>query len=109
MRRPEAVESRNGHGRQVSFIIAPNTEKSEPVEWMKKRVDSPHGKQVYAERLAVVEPVFGNIRSNKGLDRFSLRGEEKVNGQWHLFSLVHNIEKIHRNADESVMAAGSVR
>ncbi len=106
MRRPEAVESRNGHGRQVSFIITPNTEKSEPVEWMKKRVDSPHGKQVYAQRLAVVEPVFGIIRANKGLDRFSMRGKEKVNGQWHLFSLVHNIEKIHRNVDESRIAAG---
>jgi transposase len=99
MRRPEAADSRTGHGRQVSFIVTPNAGKSEPVEWMKKRVDSVQGKQVYAERLAVVEPVFGNIRSNKGLDRFSLRGKEKVNGQWQLFSLVHNIEKINHYGD----------
>lgn len=109
MRRPEAAESRNGHGRQVSFIVTPNTEKYEPVEWMKKRIDSPQGKQIYAERLAVVEPVFGNIRSNKGLDRFSLRGKEKVNGQWHLFSLVHNIEKINHYSNVSEMAANSQR
>ena len=80
MRKPEAANTRLGHGRQVSFIITPSTQKSEPVEWMKKRVDSIQGKQVYAERLAVVEPVFGNIRSNKQLDRFSLRGKDKVNG-----------------------------
>jgi transposase len=94
MRKPEAADTRQGHGRQVSFIISPRTQQSEPVEWMKKRVDSTKGKHIYAERLAVVEPVFGNIRSNKGLDRFSLRGKKKVNGQWHLFSLVHNIEKM---------------
>jgi hypothetical protein len=40
-----------------------------------------------------VEPVFGNLK-NKGLDRFTLRRKKKVNTQWQLFSLVHNIEKI---------------
>ena len=101
MRRPEAADTRLGHGRQVSFIITPRTQHSKPIEWMKQRVDSIQGKQIYAERLAVVEPVFGNIRSNKGLDRFSLRGKEKVNGQWHLFSLVHNIEKMSHYANRA--------
>jgi len=41
-----------------------------------------------------VEPVFGNIRVNKELDRFTLRGQVKVNTQWMLYCLVHNIEKI---------------
>ncbi|MGK0283590.1 MAG: hypothetical protein ACI82O_003137 [Patiriisocius sp.] len=107
MRRPEAADTRLGHGRQVSFIITHRTQKSEPVEWMKQRVDSSQGKQIYAERLAVVEPVFGNIRANKGLDRFSLRGTEKVNGQWHLFSLAHNIEKISHWTTMSEMSLKS--
>jgi hypothetical protein len=38
--------------------------------------------------------VFGNIRHNKGLDRFTLRGRGKVDTQWKLFALVHNIEKL---------------
>nr|WP_228706175.1 MULTISPECIES: transposase [unclassified Marinobacter] len=42
----------------------------------------------------VVGPVFGNIDSNKGLDRFSLRSKKKVQGQWQLYCLVHNIEKL---------------
>jgi transposase len=46
------------------------------------------------ELFAVVEPVFGNITSNKGLKRFSLRGKSKVNTQWKLFCLIQNIEKL---------------
>jgi len=38
--------------------------------------------------------VFANIRSNKRLDRFTLRGKIKVNIQWLMFCLVHNMEKI---------------
>jgi IS5 family transposase len=61
---------------------------------MKQRIDSPAGRIRYGERFATVEPVFGNIRYNKGLDRFTLRGKTKVDAQWKLFCLVHNIEKL---------------
>lgn len=44
--------------------------------------------------MSVVEPVFGNIGTNKRLNRFSLRGPKKVQGQWRLYCLVHNIEKL---------------
>ena len=94
MRRPESADTRTGHGRQVSFMVKSRASESVSVQWMRHRVDSVKGKEIYAERLAVVEPVFGNIRSNKRLDRFSLRSKEKVNGQWQLYCLVHNIEKM---------------
>jgi hypothetical protein len=61
---------------------------------MKQRIDSPAGRVRYGERFAAVEPVFGNLRYNKGLDRFTLRGRKKVDAQWKLFCLVHNIEKL---------------
>ena len=38
--------------------------------------------------------MFGNARYNKRLDRFTLRGRTKVNSQWLLFCLVHNIEEL---------------
>lgn len=63
---------------------------------MKHRVDNPLGKTIYAHRMSVVEPVFGNIGTNKRLNRFSLRGKTKVQGQWQLFCLVHNVEKLAR-------------
>ena len=61
---------------------------------MRARIDSPTGREAYGQRFATVEPVFGNVRANKRLDRFTLRGRTKVNGQWTLYCLVHNIEKL---------------
>ena len=83
--------------RQVSYFKgraadAPETATTK----MKRRIDSPHGRHVYSQRLGIVEPVFGNIRSTMGLNRFSLRGREKVNNQWQLFTLLHNMGKLHR-------------
>jgi transposase len=95
MRNPSSPDTREGHGRQVSFTV--NTHKT-ATSWMQKRVDSLFGKQVYGHRMSVVEPVFGNIGTNKGLNRFSLRGKEKVQGQWRLYSMVHNIEKLMKHS-----------
>jgi len=61
---------------------------------MVEKIDTEQGRRIYPQRLAIVEPVFANIRANKRLDRFTLRGKIKVNIQWLMFCLVHNIEKI---------------
>ena len=61
---------------------------------MKHRIDSDYGRQIYSHRMSVVEPVFGNLSTNKKLNRFSLRGKAKVQGQWQLYFLVRNIEKL---------------
>jgi len=58
------------------------------------KIDTPEARTIYDRRLAIVEPVFANIRTQKRLDRFTLRGKAKVNVQWVLYCLVHNIEKI---------------
>src|SRR5450759_565854 len=81
--------------RQVAFFRgrvepAPETHTAR----MKTQIDSPSGRAHYAQRFAAVEPVFANVRYNKGLDRFTLRGRTKVDGQWKLFCLVHTIEKL---------------
>ena len=61
---------------------------------MKRKIDTKDGRRIYSKRLGIVEPVFGNIRACKRMDRFTLRGQIKVNIQWMLYCLVHNIEKI---------------
>ncbi|WP_416053944.1 transposase [Marinibactrum halimedae] len=38
--------------------------------------------------------MFANIGTYKRISKFSLRGKTKVNGQWQLFCLVHNIEQL---------------
>lgn len=61
---------------------------------MIEKIDTEKGKEKYERRLAIVEPVFANIRTQKRLDRFTLRGKSKVDIQWKLYCIIHNIEKI---------------
>jgi transposase len=61
---------------------------------MQQKVDSEKGRKIYPQRMAIVEPVFANIRIQKRMDRFTLRGKIKVDIQWMLYCMVHNIEKI---------------
>lgn len=63
---------------------------------MKEKIDSEQGRAIYSKRIGTVEPVFGNIRHTLKLNRFTMRGKRKVNTQWKLFSIVHNLLKIHR-------------
>jgi len=94
MTNPESANHRKGNGRQVSFILEKTSRAPNYTDWMKRRVDSDKGKLIYSHRMSVVEPVFGNIGANKRLNRFSLRGKKKVQGQWQLYCLIHNIEKL---------------
>lgn len=90
LRTPQKTQAR-----QVMFFrgrVGTGTES--PSERMKRAIDSERGRQLYGGRFATVEPVFGNLRHNKRLNRFTLRGQKKVDGQWKLFCLVHNIEKL---------------
>ena len=61
---------------------------------MRQKIDTPAARRIYARRLAIVEPVFANLRGNKRLDRFTYRGLAKVSVQWLLYCLVHNLEKV---------------
>ncbi len=62
------------------------------------KIDTKEAREIYSRRLGIVEPVFGNTRTQKRLDRFTLRGKKKVNIQWMLYCMVHNIEKISNYA-----------
>ncbi len=61
---------------------------------MSEKIDTERGRKFYPRRMAIVEPVFANIRTQKRLDQFTLRGKLKVNIQWLLYCIVHNMEKI---------------
>lgn len=89
LRTPEKTQAR-----QVMFFRGRADQTLSASDRMKQAIDSERGRQLYGGRFATVEPVFGNIRHNKRLNRFTLRGQKKVDGQWKLFCLVHNIEKL---------------
>jgi transposase len=63
---------------------------------MIEKFDTAVGRFLYSRRIGVVEPVFANVTHALGLKWFSLRGKVKVNIQWKLFTIVHNIWKILR-------------
>ncbi len=80
--------------RQVVFFTGVVHKVESHTQRMKQKIDSEDGRRRYGERFATVEPVFGNIRHNKRLNRFTLRGKAKVDTQWKLYCMVHNIEKL---------------
>ncbi len=84
-------------GRQVTFLLEGESDPSF-LDLMKHRIDSESGRRDYARRMWTIEPVFGNITSNKRLHRMSLRGKTKVTGQWLMYCMIHNIEKLWRYA-----------
>lgn len=90
LRNPETTKTR-----QVAFFQGKAKHLPESyTDQMKRRIDSDEGRRLYGRRIATVEPVFANLRHHKKLDRFTLRGQAKVDTQWKLYCLVHNIEKL---------------
>ena len=85
------------HGRQVAFSYDIQDVFISYTQRMKKKIDSSSGRRQYSKRLGTIEPVFGNITTNKGMNRFTLRGQEKVNAQGQIYCLVHNIEKLRHS------------
>ncbi len=66
------------------------------VERMQRKLQTQVGRRIYAMRKAIVEPVFGQIKQVRGFRQFLLRGLEKVQMEWALVCLTHNILKLHR-------------
>jgi hypothetical protein len=76
-----------------NLLIRKSNEQGSLTREMRDKLAMPEYKEKYAYRIQIIEPVFANIAYCKGLDRFTLRGNEKVNGQWQLYCIVHNLWK----------------
>ena len=70
------------------------------VERMKRKLQTKAGRTIYAARKTIVEPVFGQIKQARGFRQFLLRGLRKVQGEWALVCLTHNILKLYRLCNE---------
>jgi transposase len=90
--RARCLRAPGGKRRYLSVPIG--VESTNLSQRMAAKVDTELGRTIYPQRIAIAEPVFANIRTHKRLDRFTLRGKVKVNIQWVLYCMVHNIEKI---------------
>ncbi len=63
---------------------------------MDRKIRSKAGQAIYALRKIIAEPVFGQIKGARGLDRFLLRGTENTFGELNLIAITHNLLKLHR-------------
>ena len=88
--------SRQEHGKRPRPSRGPAPRDLDARGRMDRKLRSKAGQAIYALRKTIVEPVFGQIKGARGLDRFLLRGLEKVNGEWALMAITHNIGKLHR-------------
>ncbi len=63
---------------------------------MIQKIDRSDVRDLYSRRMGIIEPVFANITFHKKMNRFTLRTKAKVNVQWLLYCMVHNIGKISK-------------
>jgi hypothetical protein len=69
---------------------------------MRHKLATAEGRALYKMRKAIVEPVFGQIKSVRGLCRFALRGLANASAEWKLIALTHNLLKLFRRAPQSI-------
>jgi transposase len=91
-----ATERQKHHGPAAAPTVAPLPAGATAQEKMRAKLRTARGRAVYGLRKGVVEPVFGQIKGARGFRRFSLRGLEKIRGEWRLVCLTHNLLKIWR-------------
>ena len=63
---------------------------------MRRKLRTQKGREVYARRKAVVEPVFGQMKHARGLQHFLLRGLDQVDAEWTMWCMTHNLLKLYR-------------
>jgi transposase len=92
--RQGCIQKKGTAGKRKILMIPLESKNRGYSKEMAAKIDTERGRKLYPRRVAIVEPVFANIRTQKRLDRFTLRGKIKVTIQWLLYCMVHNIEKI---------------
>jgi transposase len=72
---------------------------------MARKLRTKKGREMYAKRKGMIEPVFGQLKQVLGFRQFSLRGLASMRGEWRLMATVHNLLKLWRSGHEVAMAA----
>jgi hypothetical protein len=98
--------NRQAHG-EPAVVATPVSDDASTTERMRAKVKSAAGAALYRMRKAIVEPVFGQIKSVRGLRRFLLRGLENVGNEFRLIALTHNLLKLHRRVGVLALGVGA--
>jgi len=95
----EAIE-----GRGIEVLASPdgNMREGKRPGWdhglyqqMREKLASDRGRKLYAQRKITIEPVFGQIKHNRRIDRFMRRGRAAARSEWRLVTATHNLLKLH--------------
>ena len=84
------------HGETIAMENGPPPDPATPKQAMQHKLRTEAGHAVYKMRKAIVEPVFGQIKEQRGFRRFSLRGLENVRAEWKLVCATANLLKLFR-------------
>lgn len=95
---PHIATGRQKHHEKEAVAAGDAAPPASVKEKMQAKLRTAAGKLLYAARKHIVEPVFGQMKSARGIRRFLLRGLQKVSGEWQLISLTHNMLKLWRHA-----------
>jgi transposase len=89
----QCIAGRGGKNPKRTLYIADKSGGKNLCEEMREKIDGVKYRVLYGRRMQIIEPCFSDMRYCKGMDRFSLRTKIKVNIQWLLYCMVHNIGK----------------
>jgi transposase len=88
----------------IAVLIPPDSKKRKATRpgwdggrytWMRRLLATDIGRELYDKRHKVIEPVFGQIKFNRKIDRFQRRGRSAVRSEWRLAAATHNLLKLH--------------
>jgi transposase len=69
---------------------------------MARKLRTKHGRETYAKRKGIIEPIFGQLKQVLGFRQFSLRGLAAMRSEWRLMCAVHNLLKLWRHSQAAV-------
>ena len=84
--------------RELGTTTGPPPEGASPLEAMEHRLRTEEGAATYGQRSATVEPVFGQLKENRGVRRFMRRGLDAAQSEWSLVCTTSNILKLFAHA-----------
>jgi hypothetical protein len=64
---------------------------------MREKLATDRGRTLYRQRTTTIEPVFGQIKFNRRIDRFQRRGRSAARSEWRLAAATHNLLKLHNH------------
>ena len=77
------------------------------LERMDRKLATQRGRRLYEQRRWMIEPVFGDVKENRGIRRFMRRGIVACASEWKLIAATHNLKKLYRRARPSPRPANS--